>query len=148
MEGEVLGAEGVQQLGDPRILSGVTAASEPGSCSLYPEMLPEWILAVRDPSSCSDTTSWGWLWSLFHLPGKAGGGINLWGKQNFSAVLDSPAEEVLQFQTALLLVLGSLQPQLLNPSSSHQLPGENCSWEAPHAWELLGSLCCIHVKNY
>lgn len=46
---EFLGAEEVQQLGDPRILSSVTAASEPVSCSPYPEMLPEQILPVRDP---------------------------------------------------------------------------------------------------
>lgn len=47
--GGFLGAEGVQQLDDARILSGVAAASEPVSCSVYPETLPEQILAVRDP---------------------------------------------------------------------------------------------------
>lgn len=54
----------------------------------------------------------GWLWPLLHLPGKAGGGIYPWEKQNFLSCVGSlsPAEEVLQSQAALLLVLGSLQP--------------------------------------
>lgn len=115
MEGEFLGAEGFSTW----VLPGFSAVSLlPGSCS-YPAALPEQILT---PGSCCDT---------------AGGGCGHFsacqerqelelipeGSRTSLAVLDPPAEEVLHSQTALLLVLGSLQPQLFNPFSSHQLPG-------------------------
>lgn len=114
VEGEVLGAEGFSAW----VIPGFSAVSLlPGSCS-DPETLPEQILI---PGSCSDTAGVAAATSLCQERQELE--LIREGSGTSSAVLDPPAEEVLHSQTALLLLLGSLQPQLLNPFSSHQLPG-------------------------